>query len=157
MIARPLSGWPWLTSRRLMVVAVSAAAALITLKGVAGYVHTDRDSRSMARAIARFVDPRRYDEIVFVGMRPFYGLNVYLDIKIEGVQIAERRFDYSKFVAEDDLCDELDERERSVFALKESKAEKFRLGVERCEGLDPAVIGHFDADGNRIVLFVVRS
>jgi 4-amino-4-deoxy-L-arabinose transferase len=156
MIARPLSDWPWLTARRLTVVAVSAAAALIALKAFAGHVHTDRDSRSMARAITKIVDPQRFDEIVFVGMRPFYGLNLYLDIEVEGVQIAEHRYDYSKFVAEENLCAELDERERSVFALKESKAGTFQVAVERCEGLDPSVLGRFDADGNRIVLFVVR-
>ena len=50
MLARPISGWRWLTDRRLVVVGASAMVALIALKGVAGHVHTDRDSRSMARA-----------------------------------------------------------------------------------------------------------
>jgi hypothetical protein len=90
-------------------------------------------------------------------MRPFYGLNVYLDTKIEGVQVGEHRYDYSKFVAEEDLCSELAGRENNVYALKESKAAKFSKAVEACEAIEPAVIGNFDADGNRIVLFVVRQ
>jgi 4-amino-4-deoxy-L-arabinose transferase len=157
MLARPLSGWRWLTERKLIIVAASAAVALIALKGVAGYVHTDRDSRSMARAITKIIDPKGVDGIVFVGMRPFYGLNVYLDTKVEGVQVGEHRYDYSKFVAEENLCSELAGRENNVYALKESKAAKFSDAVEACEGIDPAVIGNFDADGNRIVLFVVRQ
>jgi hypothetical protein len=157
MLARPISGWRWLTDRRLMAVGASAMVALIALKGVAGHVHTDRDSRSMARAITRIVDPKSIDGIVFVGMRPFYGLNLYLDTRVEGVQVGEHRYDYSKFVAEEDLCSELAGRERNVYALKESKADRFGTAVEACEGIEPAVIGRFDADGNRIVLFVVRQ
>ena len=155
MLARPISGWRWLTDRRLVVVGACAMVALIALKGVAGHVHTDRDSRSMARAITRIVDPKSIDGIVFVGMRPFYGLNVYLDTKVEGVQVGEHRYDYSKFVAEEDLCSELAGRERNVYALKESKADRFSKSVQRCDGLTPRAIGRFDADGNKIALFVV--
>jgi 4-amino-4-deoxy-L-arabinose transferase len=156
VIARPLSGWSWLTPRRLAIVAGLTAAALISLKGYAGYVHSDRDSRSMARAIESAVDLRDVDGIVFVGMRPFYGLNVYLDTRVEGVQIGEHRYDYSKFVAEENLCSELAARERNLYALKASRAEKFVAGVERCEGLEPVEIGRFEADDNEIALFEVR-
>jgi hypothetical protein len=94
---------------------------------------------------------------VFVNMRPFYGLNIYLDTHIEGVQIDETRWDYSKFVAGKDLCPELAGREKYVYALKESKVERFREGVSRCEGLQLQLLGHFDADDNRIVLLTVRQ
>jgi hypothetical protein len=111
----------------------------------------------MARAIEKIIDPRSVDGIVFVSMRPFYGLKVYLDTNIEGLQISEHRWDYSKFVAEEELCSELAGREKNVYALKESKVERFRAGVLRCEGMQPELLGHFDADGNKIALFTVRQ
>ena len=157
LLARPLASWGWLEGRRLAVVAAVTAIALVSLKGVAGHVKSDRDSRDMARAIETVIDPHSVDGIVFVNMRPFYGLNVYLDTNIEGVQINETRWDYSKFVAEEDLCSELAAREKNVYALKESKVERFREGVLRCEGMQPELLGHFDADGNKIALFTVRK
>jgi hypothetical protein len=110
----------------------------------------------MARAIGTVIDPHGVDGIVFVNMRPFYGLNIYLDTNIEGLQINETRWDYSKIVAEEDLCSELAGRENNVYALKESKFERFREGVLRCEGMQPEMLGHFEADNNRIVLLAVR-
>jgi 4-amino-4-deoxy-L-arabinose transferase len=157
ILARPLADWNWLEGRRLVVVAAVTAVALVALKGFAGHVTSDRDSRDMARAIEKIIDPRSVDGIVFVSMRPFYGLNVYLDTNIEGVQINEHRWDYSKFVAEEDLCSELAGREKNVYALKERKAEEFRNAVLRCEGMRPELVGHFEADGNKIALFAVRK
>jgi hypothetical protein len=157
ILARPLAGWSWLDGRRLVAVAAVTGIALVSLKGFAGHVKSERDSRDMARAISTVIDPRSVDGIVFVNMRPFYGLNVYLDTNIEGVQIDETRWDYSKFVAEEDLCSELASRENNVYALKESKVERFREGVLRCEGMQPDLLGHFEADGNKIALFTVRK
>ncbi len=156
MLARPLSGWTWLTSRRLTVIAGIAALTLIGLKGYAGHVHTDRDSRSMARAIEQIVDPRSIDGIVFVGMRPFYGLNLYLDTRVEGIQIGEHRYDYSKFVAEEDLCAELAGRGNDIYALKQSRTGAFTDSVLRCDRLRLEEIGRFVADDNEIALFAVR-
>jgi 4-amino-4-deoxy-L-arabinose transferase len=157
ILARPLAGWSWLEGRRLVVVAAVTAVALVSLKGFAGQVKSDRDSRDMARAIEKIIDPHGVDGIVFVSMRPFYGLKVYLDTNIEGVQINEHRWDYSKFVAEEDLCSELAGLENNVYALKERKVEEFREAVLRCEGMRPELLGHFEADGNKIALFAVRQ
>ncbi len=156
ILARPLSGWNWLTRGRLATVAALTAATLLGVKGYAGHVHTDRDSRSMARAIEKIVDLRGIDGIVFVGMRPFYGLNVYLDTKVEGVQIGERRYDYSKFVAEENLCSELAGGERNVYALKQGKAGRFVEAVASCDGMTAVEIGRFEADDNEIALLEVR-
>jgi 4-amino-4-deoxy-L-arabinose transferase len=156
ILARPLSGWPWLTGRRLAVVALLVAVPLLGLKGYAGYVYYDRDSRSMAREVARILDPHGFDGIVFVDMRPFYGLNVYLDMKVEGIQIAEHRYDYSKVVAPENLCTEIASRSRKVIALKQGKARGFVDALARCDGLSVAEIGRFAADDNEIVLFEVR-
>ncbi len=156
MLARPLAGWGWLQGRRLVATAAIAGASLVALKGVAGHVESKRDARAMAQAIEQIIDPHSVDEIVFVGTRPFYGLNVYLDTKIEGVQIGEQRYAYSKFVAEEDLCSELHSRERSVYALKADKSDRFTTAVRKCAGLDAQPVGHFEADGDRIAVFAVR-
>jgi 4-amino-4-deoxy-L-arabinose transferase-like glycosyltransferase len=156
VLARPLAKWDWLGTRRLAAVVGLTAIGLITLKGVAGHVHVNRDSRDMAAAIRGLVDPRRIDGIVFVGMRPFYGLNMYLDVHIEGVQVGGRRYDYSKFVAEEDLCTELASRENNVYAMKENRAAGFDAAVQRCDGLRAERIGQFEADGNRIALFKIE-
>jgi 4-amino-4-deoxy-L-arabinose transferase-like glycosyltransferase len=157
MLARPLAKWDWLGARRTAVIAALTAIALLTLKGVAGHVHAGRDARDMAGAIRKLIDPRSVDGIVFVGMRPFYGLHLYLDLPIEGVQVGSRRNDYSKFVAEEDLCAELAVGENNVYAMKQNRAEGFGAAVLACDGLRAASIGHFEADGNRIALFAVDS
>ncbi len=157
MLARPLAKWDWLRAGRLAAVASLTAIALLTLKGVAGHVHASRDARAMSTAIRGIVDPRSIEEIVFVGMRPFYGIYVYLDVPIEGVQIGSdtSRDPYAKFVAEEDLCSELANREKTVYAMKESRADRFESAVRACNGARASAIGHFEADGNRIALFAV--
>jgi hypothetical protein len=156
MLARPLAKWDWLDARRLAAVVGLTAIGLITLKAVAGHVHVSRDARDMAAAIRSHADPSRIDGIVFVGMRPFYGLKLYLDLPIEAVQIGGRRYDYSKFVAEEDVCTELASRERNLYAMKENRTAGFDAAVQRCDGLRAERIGQFEADGNRIVLFTVH-
>ncbi|MFO1408414.1 MAG: glycosyltransferase family 39 protein [Steroidobacteraceae bacterium] len=156
MMARPLARWPWLQARRLALVAGATAAGLVALKGVVGHVHAGRDARAMAEALRPVVEARGLDEIVFVNMRPFYGIRVYLPVEVEGVQINEHRWDYSKFVAEEDLCDELAMRENSVYAMKQSRGQKFEDAVRACDGRTATQVGHFEADGNKIVLYLVE-
>ena len=155
LMARSLSHGAWLGTRRLAVIAGISAATLVTLKGVVGSVHVDRDAREMAAALRPVVESRRLEEIVFVNMRPFYGLHMYLPVEVEGIQLDERRWEYSKFVAEEDLCDEVSGHENNVYAMKESRGERFVGAVARCDGYAATPAGHFEADGNRIVLFSV--
>jgi hypothetical protein len=157
MLARPLAKWDWLDTRRLAAIAGLTAIGLLTLKGIAGHVHVSRDARDMSTAIRGLVDLRSIDEIVFVGMRPFYGIYVYLDVPVEGVQIGSdaSRDPYAKFVAEEDLCSELAERETAIYAMKESRTDRFESAVRQCDGALVRPIGHFAADGNQIALFAV--
>jgi predicted outer membrane lipoprotein len=129
-------------------------AALFTLKGVLAYWHTDRDARDIAAQVSTLLQGRAVDRIVFVGMRPYYGLNVYLDIPIEGIQVGERRFEYSKYLSEESLCDEVQDKERDVLAMKALRTAKFDAALAAC-GAIPAVIGTVFADGNDIRFFVV--
>jgi len=156
MLARPLARWTWLTGRRLAWVAATTAVLLIGIKGTLSHWPMNRDAREMARAIQVIIDPHDIEEIAFVGMRPFYGLKLYLDLRIESVQIGVREFEYAKYVSEDNLCDEIASRENNVYAMKEDRAAAFVDGVERCASRDPQLIGQFEADDNRIALYVVR-
>lgn len=156
MLARPLARWSWLTGRRLAWIAVPTALLLVAFKAALAFWPVDRDAREMAGAISAIIDPHEIDEIAFVGMRPFYGLNLYLDVHVEGVQFGERTVEYSKYVSRDDLCEEIAARENNVYALKQKRAATFVADVEQCAGLEPRLIGQFEADDNRIVLYVVR-
>ena len=70
--------------------------------------HSDRDARSMAAAVRDAVDPRQFDGITFVEMRPFYGLNLYLGRPVEGGARSWRTaVPVSAYAKGEDLCSEL--------------------------------------------------
>ena len=154
IMARPLSAWPLLDGRRVVWTAGITAVALLGLKGTLAYWHTDRDARHIASEVHSILEGRAVDSIVFVGMRPYYGLNVYLDVPVEGIQIGEHRFDYSKYVAPESLCEEVQGKERNVYAIKERHAAKFDAALAGCSAR-PTAIGTVHADGNDIRFFVV--
>jgi hypothetical protein len=157
LAGRAMQNWSWLTTRRLLIISGLAGVALIGIKGYLAHMPSDRDSRAMAADLGRLIEPHGIDEIVFVGMRPFYGLNLYLEPRVEGVQIEEQRFDYSRYVAEEDLCSELKSDENNVYVMKRKAAERFAPAAERCQGLDSTLIGTFKGDGNVLSVFLVRK
>jgi 4-amino-4-deoxy-L-arabinose transferase len=156
MLSRPLANWRWLTMPRLYAILAASTLVLLTLKGYAAHVHTDRDSRAMAAAVRRIIDPQGIDGISFVDMRPFYGLNVYLGRPVKGVPIETGSRKSAAFAAGEDLCSELAKDRRTLFALKQNRRDRFREGVAGCGGAEPVEVGQFDADGNKIVLFAVQ-
>jgi 4-amino-4-deoxy-L-arabinose transferase len=157
MASRPLAGWAWLTPRRLAWVAGVTAVALLAMKGTLAYWSSDRDSRQMAATIDQVLDTHGIEEIAFLGMRPFYGLTLYLAAHVEAVHFEGRGVDYSKFLSEEDLCTELGTREETVFALKLARADRFLTAVARCTALQPALVGTFHADDNEIGLYTIRA
>jgi 4-amino-4-deoxy-L-arabinose transferase-like glycosyltransferase len=154
MMARALAVSRLPVDRRIAWTAGITLVVLVTLKGVLAYWHTDRDARHIASQVSTLLQGRAVDRIVFVGMRPYYGLNVYLDIPIEGIQIGEHRFEYSKFLSEESLCDEVADKERDIFAIKARRTDKFDAALAACHAV-PTAIGTFFADGNDIRLFTV--
>lgn len=154
MMARALSGPGAPTSRRIAWVAGITLAVLVTLKGVLAYWHTDRDARHIAAQLSTLLHGRKVDRIAFVGMRPYYGLKVYLDIPVEGIQLGERRFEYSKYLSAETLCDEVRDKERDVLAIKARRTEKFDAALAAC-GAAPTALGTVFADGNEIRFFTV--
>jgi hypothetical protein len=156
MMSRPLAKWPRIAGRPLLVILLLSTVVFVGLKGVLAHWPTTRDARDIGAQLTAIIDPHAVDEIVFVGMRPFYGLNVYLDKHIEGIEINEHRFDYSKFVAEDDVCDELQEHERNVYVMKASREEKFVAAVRKC-GADATRLGAVRGDDNVLPVYVVKG
>jgi 4-amino-4-deoxy-L-arabinose transferase-like glycosyltransferase len=157
IFARLLANWPWLSGARLKAIAVATAIALLAAKGTLAHWHSDRDSRTMAAELSKYIQPREFDGITFLDMRPFYGLNLYLRRPVKAVPVTAGTGKSSAFAAGEDLCSEIARSRRTLFAMKESKVAKFREGLTRCGGAAPAEVGHFNADGNRIALFVVRG
>jgi len=157
MLARALANWPWLDRRRLAITAAATAAVLIGLKGLAAFWPADRDARVMASAIREIIEPHDIDEIVFVDMRGFHGLQLYLGAHIESVRTGTLPLAPSRFVPEETLCEEIAEHENNVYAIKESRARWFADSVANCAAARADRIGVFDGDGNRIALFVIRA
>jgi 4-amino-4-deoxy-L-arabinose transferase len=156
LLARPLATWGWLDFRRTRWIAGTTFAALLVAKAALAHFSHDRDGRAMADAIRQVVDLREVEEIAFVGMKPFYGLRLYLDRMIEGVFITEPGIEHSKFLAAETLCDELAERERNIFVVKRSRSESFLAAVASCGGLAAVEVGEFFADDNELAIYSVR-
>jgi 4-amino-4-deoxy-L-arabinose transferase len=155
MFSRPLARWPWLTDARLRKVVAFTAIALVASKGALAHWHSDRDSRSMAAEIARAVDPKDFDGITFVNMRPFYGLDVYLGRPVKAVPIPDRPARSSAFAAGEDLCSELARARRTLFVTKARRVVEFEAGVARCGGPALTAIDQFKADGNWVALYAI--
>jgi hypothetical protein len=156
IIARPLATGPGWTGRRLAISAAATAIALLALKGVAAHVTTDRDARRMADQITQVVDLHGIDEIAFFDMRAFFGLTLYLDVRVESVRMDEPGHAHSRFLPSAELlCHELSEQEASVFALKRGDVGHFRSAVSVCGPYQAVEIGGFHGDGLDIVLFQI--
>lgn len=155
LLARPLARWEWLDDRRLGRVTVVTAVVLIVLKGVAAYVPSNRDSRVMADAIRHVVDMHGIEEIAFVGSRPFYGLTMYLDVRVEGLSFGKHLEFATYHLTAETVCEEIAERERNLYALKRNRAAEFIATVHACGNLVAREVGVFEADDNKFALFVV--
>jgi 4-amino-4-deoxy-L-arabinose transferase-like glycosyltransferase len=157
MFARALAGWAWLGERRVRFIAIVTALVLLSCKAGLGYWHSDRDSRSMAAAVREVADPSRFDGITFLEMRPFYGLNVYLGKPVKAVPFVANTGNLSAYARGEDLCTELARSRRTLFAMKQNKVDRFKDGTAHCGTATPEEVGHFNADGNKIALYVVRG
>ena len=96
ILARPLARWPGLDGRRAVVLIGLTAAVLLGLKATLAYWPSNRDSRALGHQLRQQLASHPVDEIIFVGMRPFYGLNLYLPQRVDGLEVDDHRFDYSR-------------------------------------------------------------
>jgi 4-amino-4-deoxy-L-arabinose transferase-like glycosyltransferase len=157
MFSRPLSRWRWLEGGRLTLVAVATAVVLLGGKAALAFYHSDRDSRSLAAAVRKLIDSKDFDGITFLEMRPFHGLNVYLGHPVKSVPFVADADTPSDVEKAEDLCSELARDRRTLFAMKWNKVQRFRDEAARCGGPEPTEIGHFNADGNKLALFMAHS
>jgi 4-amino-4-deoxy-L-arabinose transferase-like glycosyltransferase len=155
LLARPLSRWSWLDDRRLTRVAAVTTAALVALKATAAFVPSNRDARVISEAVGHIVDMHGIEEVAFVGARPFYGLTMYLRVRVEGLSIG-RNLEFANYhLTEETVCEEIAERERNVYALKRNRAAEFVATVHACGNLTAREVGVFEADDNKFALFIV--
>ncbi len=156
LLVRPLSRWPWLDDRRIRRIGAVMVLLLLAVKGFVAYFPANRDSRAMADDLRDIVRRNGAEEIAFVGMRPFYGLGLYLGIRVENVHFEGAGLEYSKFLSEETLCHELSVREKSLFAVKRKGSERFVEISKRCTELAAVEVGSFDADDNEIALYQMQ-
>jgi hypothetical protein len=69
-----------------------------------------------------------------------------MDHHVEGIEIGENRFEYSKYVGHENLCAEIDERESSVFGVKQSHSVEFLAAAGGC-GAEVRLLGSAHIDG----------
>jgi 4-amino-4-deoxy-L-arabinose transferase len=153
LLARPLARWDWLDGARLRWIGAATALALIAAKGALAHFPANRDSRAMAGEVREVLQRTGAAQIAFVGMRPFYGLVLYLDLQVGNVHLEGEAHQYSKFLSEETLCSELAARERTLFAVKRSRTSHFLDGTGRCTDLVAIEVGAFEADDNEIALY----
>lgn len=157
LLARPIAGWPWLDRRRLVAVAGSTTVALLALKGALAWAPSDRDARRMADDLEEVVAARGAKEIVFVSMKAFYGIRLYLDVHVESLEIDERNLEYADRIGHDALCGELARRDDSLLVLKSSRSPDLITAAAGCDGVVLAPVGSFHADGSRLEIFAARA
>ena len=156
LLARPLAGWPWLTGRRLAGIAGLVAVALLALKGTLAHWTSDRDARQMAADLRPVVEARQAEAIVFVGMKAFYGLQLYLDVQVESLEIEEHSLEYSDRITGAELCGDLARRERSLMVIKQEQAGALTSAAGRCDATELLRVGSFDADDHRLEVYATR-
>ncbi len=131
LVARALaSGWRW--SRRTVGWIAIWMIALVGLR--AGFAHAGihRDARRMAHDIAAAVDTTPFNEIVFVGTRPIFGLSLYLDLEVEHVAPNQQALRESEcHYCTGLLRDELRNDERWLFLVSPRWRDVFLRQVER--------------------------
>jgi 4-amino-4-deoxy-L-arabinose transferase-like glycosyltransferase len=156
LMARPLAGWAWLGGRRTAWIAGVTAVLLLAAKGAVAYYPSNRDARAMAGQLRPVVQGLGIEELAFVGMRPFYGLGLYLDIAVEGVHFEGKGYQYSQLLSEETVCGELARRERNLFVVKSNRTAPFLAELAHCTGHTANEVGSFEADDNTLVLYLIR-
>jgi 4-amino-4-deoxy-L-arabinose transferase-like glycosyltransferase len=156
IMAHPLARWRGLEGRRGAILIGATAAVLLALKATVAYWPSNRDASDLSARLGEVLAKHAADEIVFVGMRPFYGLILYLPQRVDGLEIEERRFDYSTRVTRQQLCGEIARRENAVYVLKDRHAPAFERSVLACAYL-PTRIGSVHADDNDLILLTART
>lgn len=151
-IARPIARWPAFTGGKVRSALVAAAGVLLAFKAVLAYIPHDRDARALAEQVRTVIHPGQVNRLAFIDMKPFYGLNLYLDHNSEEVLSSARSSPYLAYASIDALCSELSEHDNDVYFVKHHHTPKFEAASHACSA--PVVkIGSVHADGLDFDLF----
>jgi 4-amino-4-deoxy-L-arabinose transferase len=149
-MARPIARWPAFTGTLVRSALVASAVALLAFKAVLSYIPHDRDARALAAQVHRLIRPADYNRLAFIDMKPFYGLNLYLDHNAEEVLTGVRASPYLAYASIDALCPEL--HDNDVYFVKRHHVPKFAAASRAC-GSAIQRLGSVHADGTDIELF----
>jgi 4-amino-4-deoxy-L-arabinose transferase len=121
LVARTLAATPaLLRDKRAAWLALAWLLLLVGIKGIAAYFpgSADHDARSFAARLTQAAALEDIDEIAFIDATPFYGLKLYLDRNVEQVALHAPPTPFAAFTSPQLLCDELRERERTVYLVR---------------------------------------
>lgn len=158
LMSRPLAHWHERVGRRRFVtVTLVAAATVVALKGTAACWPVDRDARAMSARLRSIVGELPFERIVFVGMRPYYGWQLYLHVPVSGIEVGEHRFASSTYVAPAHLCNAIAASGGAVvYAVRTTREERFLAVAKHC-GSAAVPLGGLRADGVELRFFAFNQ
>jgi 4-amino-4-deoxy-L-arabinose transferase-like glycosyltransferase len=141
-----IARWVILPSRRKARVYLLASwmMVLLALKFAGSLFPYARDSRALAQVIASTVQPVP-SEIVFVGIDPFWGLNLYLRCEVERVVSSSR----AGTPAQHSLVEELEKKEKWTLFVVDKSEEASVIDTSRSLGYPLLKLGQ---SGSRVFL-----
>lgn len=144
----------WLApSRRFVAWTMAWLVLLVTAKGLAGYVDSERDSRRLAALLRPLIGASMPEQLVFVDARPWYGLSFYLGAEVHRVATAGGAS--SALVPIDpapQLCGEIAALERRVYLARPAVVQAFEAAARRCHGRPGYELRRLGTAGSFVVL-----
>ena len=156
MMARALPGWRLPVDRRIAWTAGITALPRWSRSRVCWRTGTRTGMRAISRRRSRRScrDVRSTASCSSACAR-YYGLNVYLDTPIEGIQIGEHRFEYSKYLSAGQTCAPRSATRAGRLRDQGSSAAKSSTRRSRHAMRRRRQSARFIADGNNIGFFTV--
>ena len=145
-IALIIGRWIVLPSKRQARVSLLAAwiVILLALKFAGSLFPYSRDSRAMAQVIASTIQPVP-SNIIFVGIDPFWGLNLYLNCEVERVMPPSP----AGTPAKKTLAHELEKKEKRTLFVVDKSEEARVIDTSRSLGYPLLKLGQ---SGSRVFL-----
>ena len=131
MLARSLASRQILASRRWRAALAVWMTLLVGIKATAGHVAARDDTRDYARYLAS-IAKAPVAEVVFVDMRPRYGLSLYLGVQVESLALQPNTPRADGFGVKETVAEELASNEaHRLFVLPNQLGRAFHVECER--------------------------
>jgi 4-amino-4-deoxy-L-arabinose transferase len=141
LIGRTLPDGILATPRRRAALALWIVL-LVAVRYAGAHYSPEDDSRSMARWI-RGATRQAPKEVIFVNMRPAYGLTMYLGAEVEGAALPGWHDDVPRYrPVYESLAHEMSEPDQSrrIYVLPARRIQEFERAIHGA-GLEPVVLG----------------